>query len=158
MTTNASPLQLERYFFPQVSVEANQDFDGPLDKATFVIEPKVAITVKPHQNGKHRFSVVISIEIDANEDKMHPYSVTVGAFCAVVIADNVPEKFREQLAASNGAHILYGAARELVADITSRGPWPSITLATMTFTDLVKSSGQEEERPLINEPRKRKQK
>jgi preprotein translocase subunit SecB len=38
-----------------------------------------------------------------------------------------------QLVETNGPAMLYGALREMIYTLTSRGPWPAVTLKSVTF-------------------------
>ena len=43
----------------------------------------------------------------------------------------------ERLVQCSGASLLYGSVRELVCNLTARGPWPMVTIPTVNFTPQV---------------------
>jgi preprotein translocase subunit SecB len=49
------------------------------------------------------------------------------------VVDAWPKAKVKALVEANGAALLYGAIRELVINLTSRGPWPAVVLNAVTF-------------------------
>ena len=49
------------------------------------------------------------------------------------VVDGWPPEKLPLLVEANGAALLYGAIRELLLNLTSRGPWPQQALRSVTF-------------------------
>ena len=54
----------------------------------------------------------------------------VGVFRVLV---GVPSEEVAKLVEVNGASLLFGAIRELVLNLSGRGPWPAVCLSTVSF-------------------------
>ncbi|MBU4260620.1 MAG: protein-export chaperone SecB [Proteobacteria bacterium] len=124
-----TPLRLENYFFPHISVTADPEYVGAeTDEVTFpLVQSELQETDKPNN-----FQLAINIFVEPkNQEKPIPYIIHLVAIGMFSVADNWPDK--EKLLKINGASILYAAAREFLITITSRGPWPCYTLPTYSF-------------------------
>jgi len=121
-------LQLERYFFPVVNVEADPDFD-PSQK------PELGLTAVIHKDkvkGELR-RWVVQLDVTVAPKEKGPF--TYKAFLKVIGFFNVSAEMREEEIPSfvevNGGSILFSAAREYLLILTSRGPWPPLALPTV---------------------------
>lgn len=126
-----SALQLERYFFIKVNIEAQQE--GP-ENSGGVISTK--LEVSKNNEDPSRYMVGLTVILTVNEGKTAPYvgEVTVvGMFHIASPPDKLDAQKHDELVAVNGASILYGVAREMITNITARGPWPAVTLPCMNF-------------------------
>ena len=122
-----SALQLERYFFIKVQIEAMQKC-APGAQST--VQTKLEVGKNAEEN---RYMVALTINLAASEGQLPPYTgeiVVVGFF---IVLDGFPKDDKDRLVGVNGASILYGAARELIINTTARGPWPPVVLPCMNF-------------------------
>jgi|SRR6266498_2087381 len=127
---NPSPLELERYFFTKVHVDA---ITGSSSKATSTV--KAAVNLKQRVDDKRRFLVQVDVTISATAHEPAQYrgDISVVGYFKV---DPSYQKDPAELAGRNGAAILYSAAREMLANITARGPWPTFALPWFSFKTL----------------------
>lgn len=123
-----SPLDLERYFFAKVQLEANTEGDP---KAENQIQCQVQVgqaTGEPM-----RYQVSLTLKLQAEDGGTPCYTGEFHAVGFFKVSERWPEKQRLQLVETNGAALLYGSLRELVITLTARGPWPPVTLRSVTF-------------------------
>jgi preprotein translocase subunit SecB len=123
---NSSPLELERYFFTKVEVVAVAESTShqPNVSATVALAEKV--------DDKRRFLVQVNVAIGANPGENPNYQGSI----SIVGYFKVHPKYSgdpAELAGVNGASILFAAGREMVANITARGPWPTLMLPCVSF-------------------------
>jgi len=138
-----TPLSLNQYFFPFVEVAADPEWN---DKEGAPHHHFTIGTSVVDDDGKGVYQVVVNITSrPESEEARQPYSIhllTVGFF---QVSQGWPEPLK--LLEINGASILYASAREFLITITARGPWPAVTLPTVSFLDLYnqKHGGKEEQ-------------
>jgi preprotein translocase subunit SecB len=61
------------------------------------------------------------------------YTAEVHAVGVFRVQEGWPEERIVELVEANGAALLYGAIRELLCNLTSRGPWPMLSITAVTF-------------------------
>jgi len=74
---------------------------------------------------------------------MCPYMLDIQAVGVFTISDSVEESKRNQLIFECGAALVYGAIREMVANITSRSVFGRLMLPTPTFQGLYEQQKSE---------------
>jgi preprotein translocase subunit SecB len=139
-------LQLEGYYVDHVHCSARR-VDEQLPNIALTpglhVQTKKPIGNRPYnvlfniEGGQHekdpsRFMVILRVESDEAEENQCPYlfDVTlVGYFRSQVR----PSSTLKPYLVANAAMILYSSARELLASITGRGPFPALVLPTMHF-------------------------
>ncbi len=131
-----SSLLLERYFFVKALLEAQTKADP---KAFNSIETNVELS---RAEGKPRdYLISLTVRLLPHEESQPAYLgefVVMGFF---KVHEGYPEEKCDNLVAVNGASMLYGAVREMVANLSARGPWPMLTLVTANFVeDVVKKA------------------
>lgn len=123
-----SPLEISSYFYPAVTVAADAEFEPGKDTATPHIEVKVS--VDHVENNTYQVALEITLGPE-NDKKRQPYAIELVAIGIFHVDPNFPDP--EKLLRLNGAAILYGAAREFIITITSRGPWGPVTVPSISF-------------------------
>jgi preprotein translocase subunit SecB len=115
------PLQLERYFFPHQEVRANPDYhsDGRPEGSGF----QTKVTISPIENCPGAFAIEAEIVLDESVSGNQPYFFKIIVFGIFHVAGELPREIAQQILASSGVNLLVGAARERLAEMTSRGPW-----------------------------------
>lgn len=112
------PLQLKEYYFPLQNVEANPDFNPQIGDS----ETKVRVGFS--LSGTDDPSLVVAdikIEADPSASTNPPYFFTLqafGVFHREADAESILSHGRD-----DALHVLMGAARERLTELTSRGPW-----------------------------------
>lgn len=123
-----SPLEISSYFYPAVTVAADAEFEPGKDTATPNIEVKVS--VDHVENNTYQVGLEIALGPE-NDEKRQPYAIELIAIGIFHVDPDFPDP--EKLLRLNGAAILYGAAREFIITITSRGPWGPVTIPSISF-------------------------
>ena len=127
------PLQLENYFFKRLLVDAQLP-DGE-DEPQFEGSPSVTTEIElfPHVEDENRYQLRLFIERDEAEPGPGTYDIELEVYGFFSVSPDWPEEERESIVRVTGASILYGAAREHLLAVTSRGPWPALMLPTTSF-------------------------
>ena len=125
---NPSPLQIERHFFTKVLIDAN-----PAGKVGGANQLNCEVEVGTAEGDPKRFQVTMRLKILSVSGVEACYTGEIHAVGLFQVLDGWPEAERLKLVEINGAALLYGAIRELVINLTSRGPWPPIMLNSVTF-------------------------
>jgi len=69
-----------------------------------------------------RWRVPLALRLEATDDGASPYTLDVGTIGLFPILEGYPPEQDKELVHVNGASVLLGAVRELVALVKSRGP------------------------------------
>lgn len=125
---NASPLQLERHFFPKVQIDAN-----PAGKVGTSNQINCQVEVAAAEGDPKRFQVTVQIKLLSPPGEEACYTGEIHAVGLFRVLNGWPEAKMLTLVEANGAALLYGAIREMLLTITARGPWPAILLSSVTF-------------------------
>ena len=127
------PLQLENYFFKRLLVDAQLP-DGE-DEPQFEGSPSVTTEIElfPHVEDENRYQLRLFIERDEAEPGPGTYDIELEVYGFFSVSPDWAEEERESIVRVTGASILYGAAREHLLAVTSRGPWPALMLPTISF-------------------------
>lgn len=72
----------------------------------------------------------------APEGKNTPYAIKMEMFGYFEVPEEMPEELREKMVKTNGSSILYGAAREIIREMTGRGIFRKIYFPTVSFAPL----------------------
>jgi preprotein translocase subunit SecB len=125
---NPSPLLLERHFFSKIALDAH--LDPPLDRDNVL---RCQMEVAQAADNPRRFQVVLKLGLESRLEKRSAYTGEIHAVGFFRVVDDYPDDKIPTLVQTNGSALLYGAIRELVINLTSRGPWPPIVLKSVTF-------------------------
>jgi preprotein translocase subunit SecB len=138
----SSPLQLELLKFNMVSIEVdteyaetipdtNSDFD--FDGVNF--QTGIDVQRIEGRDKRDHFLNFLQFSITNEDGKKCPYKVHIVVAAVITVSESIPAAKRENLARVNGAALLFGAAREMVANITSRSAAGALMLPTVNFID-----------------------
>src|SRR5260370_6646928 len=123
-----SVLQLERYFISKVQIEAVQKSSFPTE-----IGASTKLEVARNNQEPHRYVVSLTVTLAACDQKPPPYVGEVQVIGFFQVDPELSADKQAQIASVNAASILYGVAREMIANVTARGPWPAVTPPCVTF-------------------------
>lgn len=127
---NHSPLLLDRYFFVKTVLEAQSKANL---KAINSIETNVELS---KAEGKPRdYLASLTVRLLPHEESQPAYLgefIVMGFFS---VHSDYPDEKCDRLVSVNAASMLYGVVREMVANLTARGPWPMLTLVAMNFAN-----------------------
>ena len=144
----ASPITVEKIEFLRTFIEAN-DLADPNTIGDFSFNGASigwAFHSGQNEDGSTWVGVGFATGNDADEGPICPYMLDIQAVGVFSVADTVEEGKREPLVFECGAALVYGAIREMVANITSRSAFGRLMLPTPSFQGLYdqqKSQGQD---------------
>lgn len=87
------------------------------------------------------WKVDLRIRNQNQDPKQFPYNFTIETSGIFEISDYIPIESRERIVAANAPALLYDASREILAMVTSRGPYSQVVLPTVTFIDEAQPRG-----------------
>jgi preprotein translocase subunit SecB len=128
-----SPLQLEAYFLTESSYRTNQDFNPEKEPKLDDTDLQVSADIQPIQNQERRWQVTVSIKLQPKPEANSPCSFSITVVGIVWAAPNLPGNNLDMMVRTNGPTMVYGAAREMVRDLTARGPFSPICLPSVSF-------------------------
>jgi preprotein translocase subunit SecB len=144
-----SPLHLEGYFVKELAVEVNPSFEkrqaitawmGYHYQPDDLFEPDVVTFdasgfYASKKDDPLRRVCALTIVSDRKPRKKVPYFFRITLEGYFQICPSYPTERIEILFHANAPGLLYGAAREILASITGRGPFPAIVLPSISFLD-----------------------
>jgi len=127
-----APLQLESYFLTEVTLRANQAFDckKPIQFGEGDLEVSHECHVLP--NDAERWQVTLNLKLQAPPEANPAYYFNLQVV-GVVWAMPVLAEHTERVVRTNGPSMLFGAAREMIRDLTARGPFAPMLLPSVSF-------------------------
>jgi len=125
-----SSLQLERYFFSKVSIEASKQFKG---LSRMGIETRREVARNSKEQNHYLLSLAVILTSPPNAPA--PYCGEVQVLGFFHVQPEVSPDKQEELVSVTGASILYGVAREMITNVTARGPWPAVMLPCVNFNE-----------------------
>lgn len=132
-----APLQLERYVFTKLEIQANPDFAPQEVSSDNPIKLRLDIGLGEHNEDATKFQVIVGIDELRSEGGTLPYRISLQVVGQISVAKDFKHDDLKKLVQVNGASMLYSAARELVLLVTGRGPWPAFQLPTISFLQAV---------------------
>lgn len=132
-----SPLQLEQHFFTRIELQAHPEAD-PETQAQF----ETHVVCARHEDDPRRWMITLTAFTADDEESVSPYTGEIEIIGMFKVNDDYPEEKMAKMAHVNGAALLYGSVRELLANLTARGPFPQVMLPTATFIDECSSEGK----------------
>lgn len=137
---SASPLRFVEHHLAFLSLEVARKVDH---KGIFSLKTNRKVSVDSAE--PCRWNVEMGVEFGPSDPaKATPYSGVVTFTGTFEIAEDYPTEKRENLVAVTGASILYGACREMVANLTARAKYGLLSLPAIT---LLKPEKELEENP-----------
>lgn len=144
MKPHASPIVCENYFVTEMSLSANNTYapekDSDLDLSDLLVESNIT-RLGPDDDC---WAVIMSVEQNASPEKNAPYNFVIRLMGLFSMAEGLTPEKTEQLLLTNGSSILFAATREILRDMTSKGPYAPLLLPSLSFFPLPK----EEEEPI----------
>lgn len=125
-----TPLQLESYFVEQLTYEARQGFDQAKPPHE---QLDVNVEAKQHRQARDRIMVRLRLTLGAGESRNPRCLLDLRLVGFFVLAAGLEEKLRNAMISQNAPSILYGIARQIVAETAGNGPWGKIFLGTANF-------------------------
>jgi preprotein translocase subunit SecB len=83
---------------------------------------------------KRKWQLLVRVNLTPGPNSKPTYVGFVECVGIFSVASDVQDENIERLVMVNGTGMLYASIRELILNITSRGPWPAINLVTQVFS------------------------
>jgi len=137
----ASPLELKALTFLKVDITSYEDPQAVEDAEERASEAEpaeqgVQVRLAPRDGqgeAPTEFAIKVRYRLPNEKPPVMPYAIDVEAVGLLAVADAFPVDERFDLARVNGASLVYGAIREMVANITCRQAYGEFWLPTLRF-------------------------
>lgn len=143
-----SPLHLEGYHIAEVSFRVNDGFEkkNPFGAwAGYHYQPDKPLKIEPtdfnidaelarKSDDASRIRYVLTISSAGRKDRA-PYTFSISVVGYFHLDKRLSEEEAYLLTYASAPSLLYGAAREMLATMTGRGPYPAFILPAATFYD-----------------------
>lgn len=145
LKTLKAPLRLKTMFFPLVNYSA-LPHEHPEDAR---IPNPITITAIPKCNEDYtECSVTLRIKSEVSSEKpeiLYEYEIVVFGSFEWTAKKPEDEDYLLKSIAVTGASILYSGAREMLAQISTRGPWKPCLLPAVSFTPEIQIENPDQE-------------
>jgi preprotein translocase subunit SecB len=128
-----SPLTLRDYFVTDLSFSVNRSFDPKKPPSMRLDDLIIKRELSPRGDNPLHWSLTLRIQHQTSPDQNTPYSLALEMVGHIDIIEGFPEEKRHLMLEINGASMLYGAAREIIRSVTSRGPFFQTVLPSVSF-------------------------
>lgn len=130
---NIAPLVLKHSFITEFHLVTRQDYDPK--KGHKYNMKNLQSDVKYLTSKKHPgvWQVPLNLKYKPQPGENVPYGFTIIIVGFFEIRSGWTKSRRESLIRINAPAVLYGAARELIAILSGRGPWDPILLPSVNF-------------------------
>lgn len=137
-----SPVECKNYVVLEAHMDVNTAFDAEKPLELVLSDLEIQHSLHQGEDKPNEGIVRVQVEMKQDEKKNVPYHVRVHLAGNFSIASAFPEEKKALFLKTNGASILYGVARELIRDLTSRGPHSQILLPTVSFAEIKTESAK----------------
>ena len=148
MKPHASPISCSTYFVNDFSLSTNPVYDSSKSSDVTLDDLEVESEIIAPKDGGD-WIVVLMVEQHLPSSKNAPYNFSIQVWGYFEIVPGLSEERASQLVLTNGSSILFAATREILRDMTSKGPYPPLLLPTLSFFPLPK---KEQTAPTPPEP------
>jgi preprotein translocase subunit SecB len=126
---SASPLRLLAHRFTEIFVKASEQ-DEP--QGGFSLNTSRGF--RQHEEKPREYQLILTLELGSSTpDQESPYIAKLTIEGEFEVTDSYPPEKREELIRVTGASILYGACREMLANLTARSTHGMSTLPSVSF-------------------------
>jgi preprotein translocase subunit SecB len=126
---NASPLRLHGHRFTEVSMKASAQ-EAP--KGGFSL--RTHRSLRDHAENPRMFLLILQVELGASTpDQDSPYSASLTIEGEFEVSERYTAGPADELVNVTGASMLYGACREMLANLTARSIHGMSTLPSVSF-------------------------
>jgi preprotein translocase subunit SecB len=145
-----SPLRLDKYFFSKIHVDIQEETPTGAGRG----ELTTKCNFMWHKDDPARWIVVLDVVQSKGAEKGGPdYNIDIQIAGFFTVEKEYPQDKASQMVRANGPALLYGAVREMVTLLTSRGPFDPVQLPSVTFVDESRSAT---DNPSASKPKPRK--
>jgi preprotein translocase subunit SecB len=123
-----SPLILDRHFFTKV--ELNSHPEGQVGTINLLHSDG---QIGTDEREPRRFQLTYKLKITSPPDKQSTYTGEIHAVGLFRVVEGYPLEKAGDLVSAYGTSLLFAAIRELLLNLTSRGPFPPLMLSSFNF-------------------------
>jgi preprotein translocase subunit SecB len=125
-----SALRLERHFFTRIELCPDGEAKP---EGKYQVQWTLALAQASDDANRYQVTLTVRVNQDPASTAKTFYTGVFEIVGFFTVAKGCPQEpsFFVQV---SGASLLYSAVRELVCNLTARGPWPMISLPTVNFT------------------------
>ena len=128
---SASPLRILNHSFTRIQVDAVE-----AKEAQGGISLNTRRSFLPHRDDPHKFLVTLELKFGSqDQEDLAPYFGELHIVGEFQVADSYPKDKVAQLVEVTGASILFGACREMLANLTARSTFGMISLPSVSFVE-----------------------
>lgn len=152
-------LQLNNFFVDFLSVKTNPSFDPKVKEGLIAGKINCATAIGiPKDGAQVPYRVILDVSIDPASEKpaLEPYEVKIKIVGFFSFKGEMTNDQKEKMLSLNGASILYGAARGIVAQTTGVGVFEKYILPAVNFVEMSKQKEGQATKEIIAEGKKRK--
>lgn len=129
-----SPLELESYMFTRIHMDACDDQECLENEGAGQFQ--VNTHCQQHNEDLSRWMVTIRVSVSQKDgEQCPPYALDIEVVGFFQVAEEYPAEKKAPMVKANAPAVLFGAVREMIANITARGPYPKLDLPAVTFVD-----------------------
>lgn len=152
-------LQLNNFFADFLSVKTNPFFDPKIKEG--LIAGKINCSMEigiPNDGVQVPYKVVLDVSIDPAIEKpaLEPYEVKIKIVGFFTFKGEMPNDQKEKMLSLNGASILYGVARGVVAQTTGGGIFGKYILPAVNFVEMLKQTENQTTEEILVEGKKKR--
>jgi preprotein translocase subunit SecB len=141
-------LQLESYFFPKIHIGTDPEYEASQESPIRIQRQHIDIKTSFSLLSQEEREWGVNLEIKTvKKERPIPYIIHIEAVGFFKVAKGYPSEEIEKLVQIGGSTLLYSAIREFILTISSRGPWGSVFIPSVSFLPSPKESEKKSERP-----------
>ena len=126
-------MQLEWYFISDLHQTANKEFDRSKPAEVKYENLTVDVECTAEKDDNRKWQVMLRVKHQGTADCNSPYSFSLEMIGFTRVLKTYPEEMVEKLVRTNGPSMLFGVAREVLRDLTARGPHVAVLLPSVSF-------------------------
>lgn len=148
----SAPLILDQSLLIELKVTAHPKF-GQFDQDSTIAPEalKVNVEVAQREDMAAAWVIQLTLGLEDETESAIPYAFEIVTWGAFRVSDDYPYD-SQALVFTNGPAILYSSAREILALVTGRGPYPAVMLPTVNFLGFTPDSEPEAKAVVDNQP------
>jgi len=128
-----APISLTTYFVRELQFKLNESFQPSTPYIPVIEDLDLTPSATAKAEDRRIWDVGLRLELNPALGRNAPYRLLIEVAGIVQVDSSVAEQNIERFVQINGTSVLFGAAREIVRAVTSRGPHGQIMLPTVTF-------------------------
>lgn len=144
MNWHIAPLEVIDYYVRAMNFEVNLKCDKNKPSQLDLEDVEIKNELLRMEYDKDRYAVILNLNIKSPENKNTPYAIKLEMYGYFQVSKDMPEEIREKIVKTNGTSILYGAAREIIKEMTARGGYRAILIPTASFAEIKTESVKKE--------------